>query len=472
MSEVQESSAGDLKNEKNFSMEGNKSYGQLALQPEFITEGNKNKEKFSMEGNKSYGQLALQPTTHEEFIMEGNLSYNKVDSPQVTVKERIKLYEGSKSISQDTTTNTVTNKTHINVTKRAHKIPLAWMIMMLVFFVLVLSLTACCIAFAVEISHLKSDSVSLQQKIEQLNTSIDNAALLLIQEISTVDGRVQQLNTSLDQQVNSIEDQSQQIVDGLGILGEFQTFPSPSCAALPHSSPSGYYWVRRPDGSAVRLYCDMTRSCGGVTGGWARVAELDFNNLRDQCPEGFSLRNVLNTNYCRRDSSARSCVSVVFSTSGISYSRVCGRIIGIQIGTTESFGSDEESIDGRYVDGISLTYGNPRQHIWTFVMARDETASLNVCLCQSVTAHQPPSFVRDDYFCDTAFATDSRGIGVDDPLWDGEGCEGPNNCCSFNTPPWFYRQLPQPTTDYIEMRVCRDFDDEDTGLKTIDLLVQ
>ena len=35
-------------------------------------------------------------------------------------------------------------------------------------------------------------------------------------------------------------------------------------------------------------------------------------------------------------------------------------------------------------------------------------------------------------------------------------CTDTNKCCSFNSPPWFYRQLQQPTTDDIEMRVCRD----------------
>ena len=49
-----------------------------------------------------------------------------------------------------------------------------------------------------------------------------------------------------------------------------------TCAALPPSSPSGYYSGRASDGSVVRVYCDMTRSCGGVTGGWMRVAELDM----------------------------------------------------------------------------------------------------------------------------------------------------------------------------------------------------
>ena len=41
----------------------------------------------------------------------------------------------------------------------------------------------------------------------------------------------------------------------------------------------------------------------------------------------------------------------------------------------------------------------------------------------------------------------------DDPLWDGAGCGPQNTCCSFNTPPWFYRQ---PPLDDIEMRLYRN----------------
>ena len=40
-----------------------------------------------------------------------------------------------------------------------------------------------------------------------------------------------------------------------------------------------------------------------------------------------------------------------------------------------------------------------------------------------------------------------------DPLWDGEQCEG--ECCSNGkSPPWFSVELPNPTTDDIEVRIC------------------
>ncbi len=41
-------------------------------------------------------------------------------------------------------------------------------------------------------------------------------------------------------------------------------------------------------------------------------------------------------------------------------------------------------------------------------------------------------------------------------LWDGAGCGPLNTCCTLNNPPWFYKELPEPTTNDIEMRVCKD----------------
>ena len=58
----------------------------------------------------------------------------------------------------------------------------------------------------------------------------------------------------------------------------------------------------------------------------------------------------------------------------MSYSRVCGRLIGYQKGSTRN-GVPIPSLEGTYIDGVSLTHGTAgsRQHIWTFVAAVYET---------------------------------------------------------------------------------------------------
>ena len=52
-------------------------------------------------------------------------------------------------------------------------------------------------------------------------------------------------------------------------------------------------------------------------------------------------------------------------------------------------------------------------------------------------------------------------------LWDSEGCRNHDDT-------WFYRQLPEATTDDIEMRVCRDEDrdNEDILIQSVDIYIQ
>ena len=305
----------------------------------------------------------------------------------------------------------------------------------------------------------------IYQQLNQQNTLIDSAYQQLRQEYTALDDRTQQLNTSTQLLFNFLE----------GPGGQYPFHPAASCAALPPSSPSGYYWVRASNGSAVSVYCDMTLSCGGVTGGWMRVAELDMTNSSHQCPSGLRQRNDTGKRTCVPfDSSSATCSSVTFLVNTFSYSKVCGRIIGYQYASTNAFNYNR-NIDTYYVDGVSLTHGNPRQHIWTFAAAADEN---NICPCTNTSTpstESPPEYVGNDYFCDTGSRTYSSGTFYsEDPLWDGAGCGPLSSCCSFNNPPWFYKQLSQHTTDDIEMRVCRNqgASNEDIALEMVDVFIQ
>ena len=135
-----------------------------------------------------------------------------------------------------------------------------------------------------------------------------------------------------------------------------------------------------------------------------RVAELDMTRTSFQCLPGLCL-NTNNPRTCRICSYEGSCSSDIYPV-GINYSRVCGRVIGYQVGTPDAF-----SILGTLnFDGIQLTYAEPRTNIWTFVAANAEVYHLksNVCPCINPSDSLIPS-VPDSiglhYFCDTAAHT-------------------------------------------------------------------
>ena len=213
--------------------------------------------------------------------------------------------------------------------------------------------------------------------------------------------------------------------------------------------------------SVVSLLPLQTFSCGGSTG-WRRVAYLNISDPSQQCPSAWQEITTPHR-VCGRRSRAGSCEGLNYSTGYEQYEQVCGRIIGYQLGHPEAFYySTGKSINSDYVDGISLTYGSPRQHIWTFATGVDEQRTYTCCTCPCVTGStvgsRIPSFVGQNYFCESGLTRWPGTSGVlysnGDPLWDGQGCGPTSSCCTFNSPPWFNVQLPAPTTDDIEVRIC------------------
>ena len=265
--------------------------------------------------------------------------------------------------------------------------------------------------------------------------------------------------------------------------------PATSCKQISQDRPSGEYWIQPTNTSDPRqVFCDTSPrncSCNSV-GRWARVANIDMTDPNQNCPNGFRLvsRTEPPRRMCGRPGPI-GCVSTTFSTHGIEYSRVCGRVIGYQDNTPDAFEAyatgAATSIDSYYVGGASLTHGqSPRQHIWTFACAIDEVESHNKdnsCPCikpEEAFNSAIPSFVGQDYFCDTGARSSFQFIFYpDDPLWDGQGCEGTSTCCEFNNPPWFCKQLPQSTTDDIELRLCDNeiTNNEDTPLERVEIYI-
>ncbi len=318
-----------------------------------------------------------------------------------------------------------------------------------------LTLLLALIGLAVSISEaqnnasLKEDLLNAAQKISSLEEST-------LQNVSSLNKKL--ANTI--QKVSVLE-----VAIFNHCLGSEPDSPAISCQQVLDCNPiasQGYYWIGTADEDVKLQFCDMERTCGGVTGGWLHLISLDMREFGTSCPTGLTLRTHLGKKLCGKPqgASAEGCGSVLFNTIG-EYDKVCGMIIGYQYGNTDSFRAQHISIDGAYLDGVSLTHGeNPRHHIWSFAAALDEVGTYppSNCPCISGTSATPPLvFVGNDYFCDTGSSSrfvSNRFYG-DDPLWDGAGCESTSvTCCSFNNPPWFYKQLSASTDNNMEMRVC------------------
>ena len=147
-------------------------------------------------------------------------------------------------------------------------------------------------------------------------------------------------------------------------------------------------------------------TCGG-TGGWRRVAYLDMTNPYTTCSSGWKLTGYSKRTCARATDGTNTCDSATFPNRGGEYSRICGRIRAYQWASPDAFkrfpSTFVATIDNTYVDGVIVIHGTPRNHIWTFVAGISEgnPISIDVCPCDTVGAVRVPSFVGEDYFCES-----------------------------------------------------------------------
>ena len=242
----------------------------------------------------------------------------------------------------------------------------------------------------------------------------------------------------------------------------------------------GYYWLQNP-GYAVQVYCDMERVCvcdQAGSGAWMRVADIDMTRDKEECPIDGNFRSVTppGTEQTLCGGRSQQCISTSFSSLGIQYSRVCGRIVGYQFGSPDAFFPNQQ-IHQRFLVGITLTYDDPPCHIWSFAAGYNQYATgQGGCPCNIGSSATTPTFVGNDYFCDSGYEVNSLPPSiyfVNDPLWDGSGCDN-GDCCEFNTPPWFCKDLPEYTTEDIELRLClnENINYEDVAFEVVELYVQ
>ena len=268
------------------------------------------------------------------------------------------------------------------------------------------------------------------------------------------------------------------------------TNPADSCSDVIKEnslSSDGWYWVRDTSGSNLppRLMMCLLRGhekCGD--GVWMRIGYFDTRQPLAECPDPLMRLVVGGNSYCVRQAVER-CDSVFIKSLGSNYSEVCGMIMAKQYGHPNAFwDAPRDSPDDGYAEGILITRGSPRQHVWAYVVADVANPPVgytnpDMCPCTGhASAPQPPSFVGNDYYCDSG--NDAGGNAIErqlynKTLWNSEGtmCSVSATCCENPDQPWFRKKLDAPTNDNIELRWCANEDlREATATERVELYIR
>ena len=225
----------------------------------------------------------------------------------------------------------------------------------------------------------------------------------------------------------------------------------------------GWYWIRDASNNDLPPHLMMCflrghAQCGD--GVWMRIGYFDTRQPLAKCPDPLMRLVVDGSSYCMRHASG--CDSVFFDVLGTNYSEICGRIVAKQYGNMNAFSSF--TVAGAYAEGILITRGSPRQHVWTYTVAdvANPASDYNqddVCPCTGHdSAPQPPSFFGSDYYCDSAndAGRNAERRLYSKELWNSEGpiCNVNASCCNNPDQPWFKKKVAEPVSDDIELRWC------------------
>jgi len=261
-------------------------------------------------------------------------------------------------------------------------------------------------------------------------------------------------------------------------LGRSISNPAGSCNEIYQRNPTSrettdQYWIKTNQG-LFKVTCNMKLKCGGVIGGWMQVVDVDMDR-DDRCPGTW--QKIINPMKLCLGLETSGCASANFHVKGVSYDNICGQAEAYQKGSPDAFQSKIQSIDGVYVEGISITLGSPRKHVWTYAagVSDDYDAKSANCPCATIPGPNAPDFVGNDFYCESGNVGlwDVSAYYLSDPLWDGNGCGNGNGCCAKIGMPWFYRKLQMTMIENFEIRICKgsNRNDEDIGVKKLELFV-
>ena len=318
-------------------------------------------------------------------------------------------------------------------------------------------------------STQSSNAMQLNNKLDDMSSKTNAHHSIITEHQQQTTAELAKLQTSLNSTNSKLDSLTataaqlssdhQEIQTNISDVQSMDTQPSLQLHQNLHNNLTHQLKKIQDDVTFIREH-----SCGG-TEGWRRVVYLNMAHPHTTCPTGWNMTGYSKRTCGRNSTGWSTCSSATFPVSGGEYDSVCGRIKAYQWGYATAFYNYHygyvTTIDGVYASGVSVTHGTPRNHIWTFVTGISEgnPTSPQVCPCDATSTIRIPPFVGNDYFCESGInelygVSRHRTLHSNDTLWDGEDCLPSSTCCSLHNPPYFVKQLPTPTTDDIEARIC------------------
>ena len=224
--------------------------------------------------------------------------------------------------------------------------------------------------------------------------------------------------------------------------------PASSCREIADKYPnrtSGSYLVQSHYlAPLVLVHCNLQTEFLSNDKGWTRVAYLNMTDTMQQCSYSFQQVLVNGKRLCGREDNPPGCSSVTFPTHYIAYKQVCGRVIKHRVRTPDAFFRysvacpNQCTLNDPYLDGVSITHGQEscRKHIWSIASGVHQKCII------------PPDFIGENYTCSSHY------IAVQDEK--------------------FCTELPEITSDDIEVRLCTDqgLNDEDLPIEFVELYIR
>jgi len=199
----------------------------------------------------------------------------------------------------------------------------------------------------------------------------------------------------------------------------------------------------RLDPQLNEMYGPSSCHCGE---NWERLIysaeSKDWNECSDERQDCKSITNITNKPH-----------SKVCGTVRASYKETLRNDSAFAF---ENYFRQLETIDGAYLNGLSVTYNNGegnRNHAWSFVVPQSKGdipyRPYKNCDCTNSNFNWPfqlPTFVGNRFFCDSSDT--EKGV-----LWSGQDCGSESTCCNRHShhPSWFCRDVPDGL-DKLEVR--------------------